>query len=226
MKALIKYSIFTLPILLVVIAACKKTPDPVFHFEYFGLQEGRYVIYDAIEVTHDSESGIHDTVEFQLKTVWKDAYIDNEGRHGREYHRFVRIDAANPWVLKDVWYGLIDGIRAELVEENERIVKLVFSPTLEKEWDANAYNLDDPLDCNYSDIHDPMTVGGVSFDSTLIVEQEEYFTLLDTVRKYEVYAKGVGLIKKYERDDFYQFGSPEVVLGNDVYYTFVSTGIE
>ena len=220
------YSILLLLGVIATIVACKKTPDPIFHFEYFGLQEGRYVIYDAMEVTHDADSDIHDTVEYQLKTIWKDIYIDNEGREGREFHRYVRNNPGDTWVLKDVWYGLFDGIRGELVEENKRVVKLVFAPTLEKEWDANAYNMEEPLECFYTDIHDPITVGATSFDSTLIVEQDEYYTLLDTIRKYEVYAKGIGLVKKYYRDEFYQFGDPEVVLGKDIFYNFISTGVE
>ena len=63
-------------------------------------------------------------------------------------------------------------------------------------------------------------------DSTLIVDQDEYFSLIDTVSKYEVYAKGVGLVGKYFRDNHYQFGSNEVVKGSELFYEIVSTGME
>jgi hypothetical protein len=62
--------IYALTAVLVVLSACKQDPPPKFHFEYFGLEEGRFVIYDVVEVDHDDAIGIHDTTTYQLKTVW------------------------------------------------------------------------------------------------------------------------------------------------------------
>jgi hypothetical protein len=103
---------------------------------------------------------------------------------------------------------------------------LVFAPTYEKEWDANAYNISEEMECYYTNIHEGYTAGTTSFDSTLIVEQQDSPNFIDTVRMYEVYAKNIGLIYKYYKDNHYQFGSPEVVLGKELYYTFYSAGFE
>jgi hypothetical protein len=208
------------------LVSCKKSKQPNFHFEYFGLEQGRYVVYEVMEITHNQDLAIHDTLRYQLKTKWGDTIIDNEGRIAREFLRYTRANSGEPWVLQDVWTGLIDGIRAELIEENQRTVKLVFAPTLSKSWDANAYNMFDPLDCYYRDIHRDTVISGVNLDSTLVVEQEDYTSLIDTVRKYEVYAKHIGLVRKYFRDNAYQFGSAEVVLGRELFYDFIQTGIE
>jgi hypothetical protein len=210
----------------VVLNSCKKSQPPQFHYEYFGLEPGRYIIYNVSEITHNKDLGIHDTLNYQLKTLWGDTIMDNEGRIAREFLRYTRTNSGEPWVLQDVWSGLIDGIRAELIEENQRTVKLVFAPTLSKSWDANAYNMFDPLDCYYRDIHIDTLISGVNLDSTLVVEQEDYTSLIDTVRKYEVYAKHIGLVRKYFRDNAYQFGSAEVVLGRELFYDFIQTGIE
>lgn len=209
-----------------ILLACKKTTSPNFHFEYFGLEEGRYVIYDVVEITHDAELDQHDTLRYQLKTKWSIEYEDNEGRPGREYHVFQRATSTDPWVLTDVWYGLYDGIRAELVEENVRRVKLVFSPSISKEWDANAYNMEDVLDCYYRDIHGDTLLNGVSFDSTVVVEQASYGNLIDSLRMYEMYAKHIGLIYKHVKDNVYEIGETEVSSGKELYMTYVSSGIE
>ena len=213
-------------LIVLTMIGCKKN-DPVnFHREYFGLNEGRYVIYDVMDIIHDADLNQHDTSYYQLKTVWRDTIIDNEGRVAQEFHRYTRLTPSDPWVIVDVWTGIIDGIRAELVEENQRKVKLVFAPTLSKQWDANAYNMLGELDCYYRNIHQDTTINGVALDSTLIVEQDEFTSLIDTVRMYEVYKKYVGLVYKHFKDNHYQFGSSEVVEGTESYYQFVSSGYE
>ena len=186
------------------------------------------MIYDVVEISHDASSGVSDTSYYQLKTYWADTFVDNEGRVAREFHRFVRDSINHPWQLKDAWTGIIDGIRGELVEENQRKVKLVFSPTLQKYWNANAYNTSDALDCYYRDIHRDTTINGVLFDSTLVVEQAMSYSFIDTVRKYEMYAKDVGLIYKHFREISYQpIGQISLIdQGKELYMTYVSHGFE
>lgn len=225
MNQQVKYFLFSV-ILIGSVFSCKKTSEPLFHREYFGLQEGRYVIYDVIEINHDAALLQHDTLIYQLKTYWGDTIIDNEGRIAREYYRFKRNLPSDPWIVVDLWTGIIDGVRAELIEENQRVVKLVFAPTLSKNWDGNAYNMLAEMDCYYRDIHQNSSVNGINFDSTLIVEQQDFTSLIDTVRMYELYAKNIGLIHKYSRDNSYQFFSPEVILGKEIFMDFVSTGFE
>lgn len=221
-----KSRILLLLILTLVFVACKKQKPVNFHFGYFGLEPGRYVVYDVMEINHDQALAQHDTVYYQLKTVWGDTVIDNEGRIAREFLRYTRPNASSNWQITDVWTGIIDGIRAELVEENQRVVKLVFSPSISKSWDANNYNMLGEMLCYYTDIHDDYTINGQEFDSTLIVEQADFTSLIDTVRKYEVYRKGTGLIRKYLKDNHYQFGSPEVNKGTELYMNFITSGFE
>lgn len=215
--------------LLLAFASCQKNIEPDFHHEYFGLQEGRFVIYDVVEIVHDDALNQHDTVIYQLKTIWADTFIDNQGRVAREFKRFVRPTQNDPWVLQDLWTGLIDGIRAELVEENQRVVKLVFAPTQNKEWNPNAYNLFNEETCFYRDIHGDTIIDNTTFDETLVVEQEQFNSVIDSVHRYEMYAKNVGMILKYERDLHYQLNNQSQIYlneGTEKYYRFVSTGIE
>ena len=191
------------------------------------MEPGRFVIYDVTEITHDTDLAIeHDTLTYQLKTVWDGEYIDNEGRTASIFRRYKRPTSSDEWVLYDLWTGVYDGIRGELIEENQRVVKLVFAPTLSKEWDANAYNNLAELNCYYSDVHVDTTINGILFDSCVVVSQDNFSSLIDTVRKFEVYAKHVGLIRKFHKDNVYYFGDPEPQKGTEIYYNYVSHGIE
>lgn len=191
------------------------------------MEAGRFVIYDVTEITHDTDLAVeHDTVTYQLKTVWEGKYIDNEGRTTSIFRRYKRDTPTDDWVLYDLWTGVYDGIRGELIEENQRVVKLVFAPTLSKEWDANAYNNLGELNCFYSDVHVDTTINGVSFDSCVVVDQDNFSSLIDTIRKFEVYAKHVGLIRKFHKDNVYDFGNPVPQKGTEIYYNYVSHGYE
>jgi len=225
MKKSMLFKLFAI-VTVILISSCKQDPTPKFHMEYFGMEPGRYVIYDVMEIDHDQALAMHDTTIYQLKTYWGQPYIDNEGRDAREFIRYKRDNPSDPWVFSDLWTGIIDGIRGEIVEENQRVVKLVFAPTLNKEWDANAYNIFDEMNCYYRDIHQDTVLNGIAIDSTLVVEQADYANLIDSVRKYEMYSKNVGLVYKHYVDNHYQFSSNEVVEGKEIYYTFYQTGFE
>jgi len=210
-----------------VLTSCKKQKQPDFHREYFGLQTGRYVIYDVMEITHDTDLAVeHDTLRYQLKTVWEGEYLDNEGRTASQFRRYKRATPTDPWQLADIWTGIYDGVRAELIEENQRTIKLVFAPSLTKEWNANAYNNLGAQDCYYSDVHIDTTINGVTFDSTVVVQQEKFYSLIDTTLKYEVYGKYVGLLYKHYKDNNYDFGNAEPQRGTEIYYHYLSHGFQ
>lgn len=214
---------------LVLIVSCKKQdPAPLFHYDYYDLTQGRYIDYDVIEINHDVDYSIpHDTLIYQLRTVIGDTILDNEGRIAHKFMRYKRNDSASAWVLTDVWTTIIDGKRAELVDENQRIVKLVFAPTLNKEWNPNAFNMFGEMTSYYADIHVPYAVGPLNFDSTLFVEQDDFHSLVDHSRQFEVYAKGVGLVRKYYKDlTIANFDSLNVKKGKELFYTCIGYGFE
>jgi hypothetical protein len=225
-----RYSLISLFVLfLLVIASCKKDSSaPQFHYEYFDLTHGRYIDYDVMEVAHDATLAVkHDTVRYQLRTLIGDTVIDNEGRVARKFIRFKRENTSFQWVQTDVWTAVIDQNRAELVEENQRVIKLVFAPTLSKEWNPNAFNMFEEMEAYYKDIHDERTVGGIYFDSTLVVELDTFISLIDYRRKYEVYAKGVGLVRKYWKDlTISNFDTLNVTSGYELFMEIFDYGIQ
>lgn len=214
---------------LLFIVSCKKqAAPPNFHYGYFDLTPGRYIDYDVMEVEHDVAQAVaHDTIYYQLRTLIGDTVIDNEGRVARKFIRYKRPNSSSPWVQSDLWTTIIDQNRAELVEENQRVIKLVFAPTIAKEWNANAFNTFSALDCYYRDIHENQQIGSIDFDSTLVVEQEDFFSMVDHKRKFEVYSKGVGLVYKHYRDLIISgFDTLNVQKGTEMYYTCIGFGFQ
>ncbi len=215
---------------LLFLLACEKdtTEEISFDYEYYDLTPGRFCIYDVVDIEHDENQAVqHDTTYYQLKTVIGDTFIDNSGRITRKFLRYTRDSIQDNWLLKDVWTTLIENNKAELVEENQRIVKLVFKPTYEKVWNINMFNVSSKINAKYAAIDQPFTIGNQVFDKTLKVDIQNFFSLVDDRVKYDVYAKNVGLIYKYFKDNtIANFDKNTIKKGKELYYTLVSYGIE
>lgn len=214
---------------LLTVSSCKKQGvPPQFHYDYFDLTPGRFIVYDVVEIHHDEALAINETLYYQLKTLIGDTIIDNEGRVARKFQRYKRNTASDPWVLSDIWTTIIADNRAELVEENQRVIKLVFAPTISKEWNPNAFNMQQEQLYYYENIHDPITIGGISFDSSLVVVQEDNEpNLVEYKKQYEVYAKGVGLVYKFYKDlEISGFDTLNIDKGEELFYTVRNFGIE
>lgn len=208
---------------LLLLLACKKTPAPYFGYEYFPMEEGRYVEYEVMDIMHDDDVGQHDTTRYILKTVVGEVVEDNEGRAARKMYRYSYDVNSGELLDKRVWTQIIDGGRAEVVEENQRKIRLVFAITLEKEWDVNAFNPEDEQEVFYDEIHKPFS----TFDSTVTVEYEDFISLIDYERKYEVYGNHVGLIKRSFKDlRIEDFDTLQVISGTELHYELIDYGIE
>lgn len=208
-------------------AGCKKEEfdlDP--ETSYFGLEEGTYVEYDVTYIFHDKALLKHDTVHYQIRTEVADTVHDNSGRVAQKFYRYRREESSDAWELKDLWTGIINGDKAELVEENQRMIKMVFKPTEDKEWDVNAFNNLGEMLAHYSGIGAGKEINGLSFPKTVTVEQQNYTTLIDKTIKFEVYAKGVGMIQKHYQDLDYEFGSLVPIKGEEYYYNVVNYGVQ
>lgn len=215
-------------LLFLVVSSCKKDKEPFdLHYNYFPLEKGRYVVYAVDEIVIDDLLGKDDTLHYFIKTKIGDTIIDNEGRVARRYERYFRNAPNQQWTLKDVWTAIIENGRAELIEENQRIIKMVFAPDKYKEWNANAYNEYDPLSCYYRELHATASISGFSFDSTITVEQEDDSSFVHYKRKYEQYAKGIGMYYKFYKDLRIQSGDTlNVIKGAELYMRLIDYGIE
>jgi hypothetical protein len=209
--------------------SCKKQEQNYdLHYGYFGFTPGRFVDYNVIEITHDENLlKAHDTLRYQLRTVIGDTFKDNAGRIAREFIRYKRKNATQQWEETDIWTAIIADARAEIVEENQRFIKLVFEPNSSKRWNPNAYTTYPPMEAKYKWVHKPFKYNAFNFDSTLRVNQDSLRVLYFYRRKFEVYAKNIGLIQKYYKDlDIEGFDTLNVKFGKELYYTCIGYGFK
>ena len=153
-----------------------------------------------------------------MKVVIEDTISDNLGRISWKYVRYVRDNALQNWVLSDVWMTLLDGNNAELVEENQRIIKMKSPIKSSTIWNANVFNNFVESTYSYDRINLSFDVNTLSFDSTVTVKQSEERNLVSFEKKLEVYAKGIGMVYKYYKDlSIANFDTLNIKEGKELY---------
>ncbi|MCH8904128.1 MAG: hypothetical protein IIA45_09470 [Bacteroidetes bacterium] len=195
--------------LIVLISSCGKDEKVVldFKYDYFPVEIGDWVIYDVETRVWDDIVGKDSKDVYQIKELVESTFIDNAGRTTYRIERYKRTSVNNSWNLLNVWYSNKEKLTAERTEDNLRYLKLVFPPKLGVTWEGNKYiftgtnntvDLDymKDWDYEYTEVDVPLTVGGLSFDSTLTVIQRDYANVIEKVSFEEKYALHVGLIFK------------------------------
>ena len=220
-------------VVILIIFSCKKemsfnpSSSTDLTTAYLGNISGNYVIYDVTHIIHDEEVDVHDTTQFVYKIAIGDTISENDGSLANKYIRYNWNIMTAQWDVIDVWKIKRQNQFGILIEENQSIVKLYFPLQTDFSWNANRFNNQDSIYYHYRNIHKSMSLNGLFFDSTVTVEQENYFTLVDLKRKKETFAKGVGLISKYYKDlRIKNFDSTKVQRGEEWYFTIKSFGKE
>ena len=224
-------SVALLTIVSVVFNSCKRNvgePLDLKH-EYFPTTIGNWVIYDVVDIRHDIN---HDTLIYQIKEIITADFLDNEGRLAQRVERFIRDSDGNPWVIKDVWHSVRTTRTAEKIEEDERFLKMTFPVDYYKSWNGNVFNQQSNWEYYFDTIDYPGTIGTLSFDSLIYINQRENFNFVEYEKAHEIYAKNIGLVQKQMVDldvrSGYLFDIPpildSIIKGGELYQTAIDYG--
>ncbi len=199
----------------VIFTACTKDPE-VFNTEsisdYSPLLAGKYITYN-LDSTVFINFGTKDTViSYQVKHEVDALITDNLGRPAYRIIRYKRKTAGNAWVADNTFMAVPTELSLEFIENNNRYIKLKLPIRDGYTWKGNSYidtyslnsevkYLDD-WDYTYDSLHLPATIGALTIDSTLKVDQrDEIIGNPSDPNSYseinygaEKYAKGIGLI--------------------------------
>lgn len=216
---------------LISLFACKKDPIDntiIYGYEYFPIEVGHYKVYDVVDIFHDLDIDPDpDTSRFQIKELIAETLVDGEGDTIQKLKRYIRADETEEWAIQDVWTQKRTASTAEVVDENDRQIRMVFAIAYNRTWDCNALNNEPSLTCYYENIYEPYSVNGVTYDSTVIVEKENFTSFIDFNRNYAVYARNIGRIKSvYKNLEIDNSDSTDIQKGSEIYYDMIEFGIE
>lgn len=186
-------------IISIFLFSCKKesdTPAPVdFGYDYFPLVTGHTNYYSVTFINIDSQSNVYDTTNYYLKTEIDTPYYDNYNKLIYPINRYTKDSVTDPWIIKDVWFAYFRFFQLIVSEENVHFLKLAFPLEDNKTWNGNTFNTNEAQDYKITEYAIPYSLNGVSYDSTVTVNERDETTLINKFYRYEVYSKGTGLIE-------------------------------
>ncbi|MGY6520575.1 MAG: hypothetical protein ACXIUD_02540 [Mongoliitalea sp.] len=180
----------------VLLLSCE-TENPIVDMgkDYQPLQVGRFWIYEVDEVIvfgeNDQEERsyfIRDVVDYTYVNAQNELVYVIKREESSNRNNWVTITNYAQFVRRNSLIRFI---------ENRNIIPLVFPPRQEVTWDGNVFN---------SLERDDFTIvragvvesGGVMYPRAILVVQEEDDDLI-TFRdnRYEVFARGIGMVEQY-----------------------------
>ena len=215
----------------IISSSCSKKEEvitPDLGYDYAGLTVGRYIIYDVDSFYYDDFFDTIDTSYFQIKEVVDSKFTDLEGEEAFKIIRYKKENDTTNWILTDVWNSKLTTTNFQKVEENVRLVKLIFPVKTNKTWNGNSMNNLASMEYEYTAVDNAETIGGNTLSSVATVLQYEFSPLTEENFFQEKYAKGVGMVYKKSVDitNAYDSSTSSWVrsLGYDVTMTLSSYG--
>ncbi|MFT4535622.1 MAG: hypothetical protein ACI9P5_002991 [Saprospiraceae bacterium] len=176
---------------------------------YFPVQTGQYRIYDVDEVIFTVLGS--DTSHYELKESVVDSFVNTTNSISYIVNRETRLTTSEPWSLDSVWTARISNIQAVLVENNVNIIKLVFPIEQGLSWNGNELNSRNEKQFTYDlNVPDTTLFENQFSDGLRVVQSNIPENLINRDERFEIYAKGVGLIIKSTITlEFCQMDCPE-----------------
>ncbi|MCS7162458.1 MAG: hypothetical protein NZ958_03910 [Bacteroidia bacterium] len=206
--------------LILALIACRRTlPLPTYEDgqALFPLKTGLTWIYLVQETTYTTLGAVPHRYFLRLRvdTLTRDAY-----NRPSYYVLWDSSYSGTSWSFWQAGLAYRDTAQAELWEDNRRYLILRFPVSPFLRWNRHAYTNLPPEYARYAHLDTTYTLDQRHFPSSVIVlRREDTLSLLQKAYFFEVYARGRGLIHRYERLDAYDLSSNgTLVRRTDSYY--------
>jgi hypothetical protein len=194
-------------------------------YDFFPHEPGDWLIYQVDSIVWDDFTSEIYTYQSQVKEVFESVFVDSEGNEALRIERYFRRNDTTQWVITDVWFANMKPGSAEKVEENVRFVKLSFPVKENKKWDGNALNYLNAENYQYNNLFQALMLNNRFFDTTLTVLHSNMSNIIEEDIRYEVYAKHVGMIKKFTKTVAKDIAQPDnIVRGVQIEYQLIDYG--
>lgn len=237
------FAIFCLSIIF-LLTSCKKKVDSFSSAslkDYYPLEVGKYITYDLDSTVYTNFGQTEKDIKYQVQDRVDAQITDNNGAIAYRILRFIRQDSTLEWSSDNTFMVVPAENSVDLVENNLRFQKLKLPINNGFSWKGNSYLPTDPYplfdfasafsedwDYTYDSVNVPLTLGSLTFDNTIKVQQQDESLgedpgdpntkYAERTYAFEKYAKGVGLIYKEFLHWEYQ-GSSQSYTGYGVKFT-------
>lgn len=135
-----------------------------------------------------------DTFYYQYKEEIGEEYTDDAGKQAFIVKRYYRDNDSTEWIPTTNYTVQLVGNTLQKVEDNVRIVKLVFPLRDRLSWDGNMYNNKGDQLFRIIDYKKAYALNNVSVTS-LKVQQWNIQNFIEEIKRYEIYADNIGMVE-------------------------------
>ncbi|WP_025763177.1 hypothetical protein [Dyadobacter tibetensis] len=172
----------------------KENTAPIDHYAYYPLEIGSSQTYQVDETIYSA--GQKDPV---IKT-WQEKDEVNRITERTEFTTTYIVSRYQRNTPNDYWQKVKEFAITKSPDklltnlDNQTIVSLVFPVDPNLRWNGNLYNNQDERKYRYESIHQPLTLGELSFDNSLTVVERRDSSFINKYVGVKKYALGVGLV--------------------------------
>lgn len=178
--------------------------------EYVPYQKGNIRDYEVDSTSYDWASGKVLKYRFLVRETVVDTFRDLSGELAYRLEQFVSTDTGKSYLFYRLNSLKINSFGMERVENNQRILRMVFPITDKKKWDGNLYNALGAQEFRYTGVAKPYVSKYNDYPDCVFVRELDDSTFISSEKKNQIYAKDVGLVYKLEQDVKYKLtGEPQ-----------------
>ncbi len=189
------------------LSACKtKTAaNPDFAYDYMPLEIGRYSIYDADSLVYDKFSNSKRNYKFQIKEKIEGRFKDNTGQDFYKVGRYKKKQDSlgnfldSSFLLKTIYTIAIVQNNLQIVEDNQKYVRLVFPPNINQTWNGNVYNNKGEQNYFIQSLNENLSLNNKMYTDVCQVVEIKSNPEIKIFKKYSytTYAKNIGIVERY-----------------------------
>ncbi|MGF1533229.1 MAG: hypothetical protein ACFCUI_05970 [Bernardetiaceae bacterium] len=192
---------------LFLLGACREDVPEIVDFSddyaYAPLEQDLTRVYQVEETVYRLNAETTES-RYQLRErIGRRLSAPDPAEERYELLRYRRADATQNWVLDSVWTIQKTADRLVRVENNVPFVRLRFPLREGRSWDGNSFNTRRRENYQITNFNAPKQISNFDFPETLTVIQRADSSLVNRDIRREVYARGVGLVERYEEEIFF-----------------------
>jgi hypothetical protein len=179
-------------LILAIATGCKQTGEKP-SINYHPFKTGSFAEFDVIRTAYGITDGGLST-NFTVKERMGDSFRDATGQIVFPMHYETWIGNAWRHDSSSLVWQTPDKVMA--MEHGHTVIKLILPIADRNFWDGNAYNNTGGQRFEIRNVGHAFTFGTKSFPNTLTVVRQNDSTLLSQKKFIEVYAEGVGMVRR------------------------------
>lgn len=198
------WSLFALVFLLQI--SCNRKIDYEFpDLNLYPIIQGKYRIYQVVDTTYNTQGSIP---KFYYKKELTDSNeTDLKNRIISRLNIYLG-NSLDSLTFSELWTQYLDGTWAERIEGNTKFLVLKFPVKLNDSWNGNEFNDLGKENFTYLNIDTTVIINGVTYPNCVFVQHRlNNSSLLTEINTYEIYARGIGKIKRYDNYKKYNLNS-------------------